>query len=91
MALYTKKKGEYQRLTNEQIRRLRRTSEVNELLDLGRSTSLVLRGLAMWMKGVEKNSKKFDAAEWSIVLPQMEKLTQRAASIDAAINKIGNM
>ena len=53
MGLYTRKKGAYQQLTREQIRRLRRTQEVNRLLSVSRQAATLLQGMSAWCDFIE--------------------------------------
>lgn len=56
MSLYTRKKGQYTQLTREQVRRLRRTTEVNQLMALARQASVLLRGMSAWSYMVEEDN-----------------------------------
>lgn len=91
MALYTKKKGQYVQMTGEQVRRLRRTTEVNELLTASRSTALMLKGVSMWLAGVEKNSGKASPIEVSIVSSHRINMNKQAQTVLDVCNKIRSM
>lgn len=91
MAIYTRKKGQYQQLTREQVRRLRRVNEVNDLMDASRSAALTLRGFSMWLATVEKAKNKASPMELDLVLPHRVKFLELANKIDETSKKIRGM
>lgn len=83
MSLYTRKKGVYVELSREQVRRLRRTSDVialqNDAQKLARST----RALAAWLLTIQRKALRMDAQDLVVTrLPNVDRLLTLADHVD---------
>jgi len=92
MSLYTRKKGEYTRLTRAQVRRLRRVNEVNELLKWSRHASTTLHALEAFLERVDRRANKIAPSDMVVArLPNRVKLAALAMSLRDAANKVQGM
>lgn len=86
MALYTRKKGAFVKLTKEQIRRLRRYEQVLQLQVEARKASMQLRIFAAWLEGVDHKSKVLNSEELKLTkLPSRTRFVNQADNIDHAL------
>lgn len=92
MTLYTKKKGQYQELTREQVRRLRRVNEVIELQTKANTLMRTTRALAAWLETVQKKHLKLDAKDLAVTrLPNVERLRSLCDAVDKASKTLENV
>lgn len=89
MALYTRKRSEYVKLTREQIRKLRRTNEVVQLQTDAKAAARVLRALSFWMISVDKRAMKLDRADLMVTrTPNVDRLLSMADKIDRDVHEL---
>lgn len=67
MALYTRKDGEYVKLTREQVRKLRRTSQVLALQIAAQHLAVQVRAIADWLRLIENRLEAFQTKPGSAV------------------------
>lgn len=90
--LFTKKKGQYQALTNEQIRRLRRTNEVNLLLEHSKKAAITLTIMSAWLAHLDREGKKLNQKDLiAASLPNRQKIMAIASDLAASSAKIRGM
>lgn len=92
MSLFTKKKGQYVQMTREQIRRLRRTAEVNLLLEQSKKAAITLTIMSAWLAHLDRNGRKLSQQDLiAASLPNRSKLLAIANNLAEASTKIRGM
>ena len=90
--LFTRKKGQYQQLTSDQIRRLRRTNEVNLLLEHSKKATITLTIMAAWLAHLDREGKKLSQKDLiAASLPNRQKLMAIASDLAATSAKVRGM
>jgi hypothetical protein len=78
MTIYTRKNGEYFELTKDQVRKLRRTSEVIALQVSSRKLLSRTRALAAWLLSIQQRAEK----KGTLALSNSDLIVARLPNID---------
>lgn len=89
MTLYTKKEGQYVALTREQVRRLRRNSEVMALQVSSLHLAATTRALAAWMRAIHQRNLKFEPADFVVVrLPNVDRVLSQCDEVSKRVDTL---
>lgn len=82
MAVYTKKKGQYRKLTREEVRKLQRLDKVVPLQKAAIDAAPALAALATWLKHVENHGNKLTKGDLVVAkLPNRNRLLRLAEGL----------
>lgn len=82
MALYTRKHGEYTKLSKDDARRYRRVDEVIALQKLATGSANTMRALAAWMEAIGTKGGRMNEGDLCVTkLPNIARLRHQADAL----------
>lgn len=89
MALYTRKNGEFVKLTRDQVRKMRRNDKVIELQKAAMTNAAHLRALTEWVRAIRVKSNAVAPQDLYVsALPNQARLLYSCLKVDEAIEQL---